>query len=99
MKYKFKKELKIACTLDSSEAIMFGEGGQHKVQLDLRDEQDEYVDLRNYDTVEITFQIEGAHKGRYDFITGEAKQHKKQFETANGTKFTSDDIKPIGMGL
>ena len=63
MKYSTKTKLYLEMTLDSSEAVMFGQGGKMTAVLtpDLFDDVDE---------VEISFQIDRQEQARYDFVTG-----------------------------
>jgi hypothetical protein len=71
MKYTKKTKLTLAFTLNSSEAIMFGKGGLHKVNIDPNDLSE------GCDEIEITFQIEREQMARHNFVTGEAEKHVK----------------------
>lgn len=78
MKYKIKKKITVECTLDSSEAIMFTQGGKHTcvipVNSILKEIQDQsFDDEKPVETqLEFTIQLQRSEQGRFDFIT--AKQ-------------------------
>jgi hypothetical protein len=83
MKYSLTRSLKIECTLDSSEAIMFTKGGQHSIFIkksDISDDNEEDLDFDDYDVVEVTFQLEKSQQGRFDFINSEASAHREQWD-------------------
>lgn len=74
---KKKVTITLHCTLDSSEAIMFGQGGKHTVQLDPEILDD--LDSSNTE-IFISFQMERNSQGRFNFIVGEANNHKKVYD-------------------
>ena len=82
MEYNLKKKITIACTLDSSESIMFGQGGMHKISMKKENyDEGEHgcdLDFSCYDELEITFQMEKDHRSRFNFIVGEANKNKEQ---------------------
>lgn len=82
MKYELKKTLHIATTLDSSEAIMFNQGGRHQIVINPNltedDDEDRKIEWHSFD--EIVFSVQMVDKGRFDFITGEARKQKQQWE-------------------
>jgi hypothetical protein len=84
MKYASKTKLLISTSLDSSEAIMFKQGGMHKISIN--------PDLFNgVDEIEISFQIEREQMGRHDFIIKESAKahdalHEEEYK-GEGLKF------------
>ena len=84
MKYRITRKIVLDITLDSSESIMFSQGGKHKINLDSRclhiydiDGDPENVEL------EIIVQMDKNDKGRHDFITEEAKKHREYWDKVN----------------
>lgn len=73
MKYEIKKKILIDMTLDSSEAIMFNQGGKHEICLSADTLDD--LDWENC-AIEISIQMERNSQGRFDFITSEAAKHR-----------------------
>lgn len=74
-------------TLDSSETIMFTKGGKHKINLNAKDlifndgndfDFEEGEDVKRYAEIEISIQMDGSDKARYDFINEEAKKHRQR---------------------
>lgn len=72
MKANWKKKLVIDLTLDSSEAIMFNQGGMHKIALD----PEIFLGLDEEDSIEISVQMSRNEQGRFDFIVGESMKPK-----------------------
>lgn len=91
MQYSIKTKLCLDFTLDSSEAVMFSKGGKQTVLLrtvDFDDDCDEkeIPDLRDFDDIEVTFQIEKSQFGRFDFVNEEAKKHRQMWDKINGNE-------------
>lgn len=63
MKHNAKRKLFLDLTLDSSEAVMFSQGGKHKMEMCPEI-------FENIDLVEISFQIEKREQARYDHVSG-----------------------------
>lgn len=79
MKLSIKKKITFDLTLDSSEAIMFTQGGKHKINLKTDDDYHNY-NLNDYDEVEFSVQLARNEQGRFDFITGEAAKHREIYD-------------------
>lgn len=79
--FKTFKKLTIECKLDSSEAIMFSEGGKHTVNLS----DEELTHLRDewWNEIEISVQIEGGMLGRTKWIKQEAFNHRQRCDSEN----------------
>jgi hypothetical protein len=69
MRIETERKLTVKLFIDSSEAIMFEKGGYQKAELS----PDVFKDV---DKIEVLFQIDPQTRGRFDFITQEAKKHK-----------------------
>ena len=82
MKLAITKKITLDLTLDSSETIMFTQGGKHKIDLKTDDDYHNY-NLNDYDQVEITVQMERNAQGRFDFITGQAAKHREVYDNEN----------------
>lgn len=74
--YKVFKKLTIECTTDSSEAIMFSEGGKHILKLD-----PESIFADKWDEIEITFQVEGGMMGTHKWMKKEAEKYREYWDT------------------
>jgi predicted HAD superfamily hydrolase len=74
---KKKVTVSIHCTLDSSEAIMFGQGGKHTVALDPEILDD--LDSSNTEIL-ISFQMERNSQGTFNFIVGQANNHRDIYD-------------------
>lgn len=83
MKCSLSKKLSIKVTLDSSEAVMFNQGGLHKVQLP------PVFKYENFDEIEVSVQIERNAQTRHNFILNEALAHKQRM--AKEQEDDSDD--------
>lgn len=77
------KTLTLEFTLDSSEVIMLTKGGKHT--LDLKefildynedDEKEGFLNLHDYSSVQVTFQMARNAQGMFDHTYGEAMRHK-----------------------
>lgn len=79
MKLSITKKITLDLTLDSSEAIMFTQGGKHKINLKTDDDYHNY-NFNDYDDVEITVQMARNDQGRFDFITKEAAKHREVYD-------------------
>jgi hypothetical protein len=77
MKLTITKKITLDLTLDSSETIMFTQGGKHKIDLNTDE------DLSEYNQIEITVQMERNAQGRFDFITGQAAKHREAYDNEN----------------
>lgn len=73
MKFTTKTKLYIYATLDSSETIMFNQGGMHKITLNPN------VFDKELDEIEIQFQIERSSMSRHEFIIKSAADHLHLF--------------------
>lgn len=73
MEYELESTLKIKCTLDSGETIMFNKGGSHQIKVLL-------PSLESYDQVIIHFQQEEGAELRTEVILSEAAFNRKQWE-------------------
>jgi hypothetical protein len=69
MQSKIIKKVFLNLTLDSSEMIMFNQGGQHKITFNPK-----LISDFDYDELEITVQMERDSQGRFEFITSEASK-------------------------
>lgn len=65
MKADIKKKVTIDVTMDSSEAVMFTQGGKHTVEIS----PSLLKDLGNV-TLEITVQLERNEQGRFNNVCG-----------------------------
>lgn len=66
------RKIFVNLTLDSSETIMFNQGGKHKIDIPT-----EFFRNFEYDEMEISFQIEKSQQGRHEFIIKEAAKHRE----------------------
>lgn len=88
MKFTTKKILEINVTLDSSEAVMFNQGGKHTINLkesqsDYSEKESTPIDFEPFDVIAISFQIDKSHQARFNFIHGEAQKHRDQWDEIN----------------
>ncbi len=94
MKAVIRRKIFLDLKLDSSEAVMFNQGGRHSVSINpgalswnIPDEEDyEEGDksLSNQYELEITVQIDKQHQSRHDFIMKSAAEHMQRKENENG---------------
>jgi hypothetical protein len=82
MQCNIKKELYLNFTLNSSEAIMFNEGGKHSVNIK-EAVYEEDMNFDEYSKIEVSFQLSKDDRSRFDFIAGEAKKHREQWDRIN----------------
>jgi hypothetical protein len=96
MKYKITKKLLIDATLDSSEMVMFTKGGKHSVSVKKTiydDDEDTIgkIDFNSFDEILFSVQMERSEQNRFDFIDGQAKTHRNQWDKIN----KSEQLKPV----
>jgi hypothetical protein len=75
MKYDICKKVSLNITVDSSEAVMFNQGGRHKVEIpsDMVSFVEPYI-------LEVSMQLEKNQQYRHSFITTEAAAAIKRRE-------------------
>lgn len=85
MHYSVKRKLYIPITMDSSEAIIFNQGGMHQIVLSRHEawEEDDnndnsIIDSLKQDWDEIVITIQMPDASRFNFIKNEADKHKQR---------------------
>lgn len=83
MKYEKKQILKIECTMNGSEVIMFNKGGSHTIRIKKKFDPDggdtRYeINWDDYDEIEFSVQIASDSRDTFDWITGESSAHKER---------------------
>jgi hypothetical protein len=94
MKAQIRRKIFLDLKLDSSEAVMFNQGGKHSISLnpdefswnipDREDCEDDENPLSNKFELEISVQIDKKHQGRHEFIMKSAAEHMQRKEDENG---------------
>lgn len=82
MKTNISRDLRLDFTIDSSETVMFNQGGKHT--LDFKELINRYdINFSEYDKIEISFQMQRDQMSRFGFINSEAEKHRKQCDEMN----------------
>jgi hypothetical protein len=87
MKMTYKRIINIESTLDSSEAVVFNQGGKHTLKISLSD-----VDFDSFDEINFSVQMERNHQSNFDFVNNEAAKHRKQWDEINKLDVKDQEI-------
>lgn len=77
MDYDIKKKIFIKATLDCSEAVMFNQGGMHKINFPFDKIEGDF------DEIEFSIQLSKKDQYRHDWILSEAEKAKVRREDEN----------------
>lgn len=75
------RSIDLNLTIDSSELVMFNQGGRHT--LDITHELPENIE--DFDKVQISIQLDRDEQGRFNHVFGEAQKHRKQWDDINAS--------------